>query len=73
MKVILERKRCIGCGSCVNLCPKYFKMGQDGRTILKDSQEGSKKGNYQLEVEDPGCIKEAAEVCPVQIIHLVEQ
>ncbi|KKT26765.1 MAG: hypothetical protein UW11_C0006G0031 [Parcubacteria group bacterium GW2011_GWA2_43_9b] len=29
MKIIIERQKCIGCGSCVAVCDKYFEMADD--------------------------------------------
>lgn len=71
MKVIQEREKCIGCGSCAALCPKYWEMAEDGKSSLKNSVTNA-EGNYELEVEAAECNKEAADACPVQIIHIVE-
>ena len=52
MKIILERQKCIGCGSCVAVCSKYWEMGDDGKGHLKDSKTDSKTGNEELEIKD---------------------
>ena len=68
-KIILERNICIGCGACQAVCPKYWEMGEDGKTTLIGSQkkEGEK---YELEVKDAECNQQAADACPVQCIHI---
>jgi ferredoxin len=70
MKIIIERPRCIGCGSCVAVCPKFFDLASDddGLVNLKD---GTQNGdNFELEVIDVDCAKEAADICPVQVIKI---
>ena len=72
MKIIHELKKCIGCGSCVTLCPKYWKMGEEGRAHLLDADFDAEKEIETLEIEEEkiGCNREAADVCPVQCIHI---
>ena len=70
-KIIHEREKCIGCGSCAALCPKFFEMVDDGKAKLLNSEKNA-EGNDELEVEETGCIREAADACPVQIIHIVK-
>jgi len=70
-KIIQEREKCIGCGSCAVLCPKYFEMAEDGKAKLIGSRK-NEKGDYELEVEEIECNQEAADACPVQIIHIVK-
>ncbi|MBU2564156.1 ferredoxin [Patescibacteria group bacterium] len=65
-KIIQQKDKCIGCGTCVAVCPDFWEMGQDGKATLKGSKENV------LEVQDPGCNKEAASSCPVQIITVEE-
>lgn len=72
MKIILERKKCIGCGSCAAVCPKYWEMAEDGLVKLKGSKTNSKTGDDELEVESIGCNKDAAEACPIQIIKIIK-
>lgn len=57
-KIILEREKCIGCGSCEAVCPKNWKLQEDG------------KANYLglEEVKEVGCNQDAADNCPVQCI-----
>jgi ferredoxin len=67
-KVTHKRKDCIGCAACAAVCPKYFMMADDGKSSLK----GAKKAGEDevLEVDDPECAKNAADVCPVNIIFV---
>ncbi|MFH1820708.1 MAG: ferredoxin [Candidatus Nealsonbacteria bacterium] len=67
-KVILERPKCIGCGSCESVCPKYWKLGDDGKVNLIGSK--SQGENFELEVEEAGCNTQAVEICPVQCIKV---
>jgi len=71
-KIILEREKCIGCGSCVALCPKYFQIADDGKSFLKNANKNSKTGNEELEIERTECSQEAADSCPVQVIHIIK-
>lgn len=68
MKIIHERKKCIGCGACAVVCPKYWEMAEDGLAKLKKSKTNSKTGNDELEIKNIDCNKDAAESCPIQII-----
>ncbi len=56
---VIETEDCVGCGSCVEICPEVF--------ILNESLE-------KAQVINPsGCpeekINEAIETCPVNCIH----
>jgi len=68
-KVIHQRDKCIGCGTCVAVCPDFWHMGDDGKSVLKDAKDAG-NGKFELEVADVDCNKEAASSCPVQIISL---
>ena len=68
MKITQERSKCIGCGSCVAVCPKYFDMADDGLADVKGGQIVGE--NMELEVATAGCATEAAEICPVQVIKV---
>lgn len=68
-KITQEREKCIGCGTCVAVCPDFWVMGEDGKATLKDSKDVG-NGIFELEVNDTGCNKDAESACPVQIIHV---
>ncbi len=69
MKIIQDRKKCIGCGSCAAVCPKYWEMAEDGKATLKNSVINSKEV-YEVEVDKKECHQEAVESCPVDIIKI---
>lgn len=56
-----DREGCIGAGSCIGACPDNWKMAEDNRADLlkKDIEEDELAAN-----------KEAAEACPVGVIHI---
>lgn len=62
MKIIINKEKCIGCGTCVVLCDEVFELGPDNKSRLKKGREG--------EIEDVGCAKEAVQSCPVQCIKI---
>lgn len=66
-KIKIEREKCIGCGSCVAVCPKYFEIIEDGKSHIKNSE---KKAVEELEVPKVECAEQAAEICPAQCIHV---
>lgn len=70
-KIIQQRDKCIGCGTCAAVCPKFWEMGKDGKATLKGGKDVG-EGKFELEVEDAGCNKEAASSCPLNIITIEE-
>ncbi len=71
IKIYQEHEGCIGCGSCVAVCPKFWKMGDDDKAEIIGGKK-DEKGDYELDVEEVGCNKDAEEVCPVQVIKIIE-
>ncbi|MBU1177001.1 MAG: ferredoxin [Patescibacteria group bacterium] len=61
MKVKIDKEKCIGCGSCEAVCPDFFKMDDENKAYFKENKEG-----------DRDCIKEAADICPLQAIEVEE-
>lgn len=62
-KFIIKQKHedCIGCGSCVSECDNW-EMADDGKAYPK-----------KKELDEIGCNKEAAEICPTQCIEIIEE
>lgn len=71
MKITLNRPVCIGCGSCVAVCPLFFEIIGDGKAHIKNSQKDEQEIE-SIEVVEAGCAKEAADICPVQAIVVQE-
>ncbi len=70
VKIIFEKEKCIGCGACTVICPKFWEMGEDNIATLK---EGVLSGsNFEREVESADCSADAAQGCPVQCIIINE-
>lgn len=61
MKAKIDRDGCIGCGLCAETCPEVFRMADDGLAEV-----------YVDEVPDGAEEKaaEAADGCPVSVIHV---
>ena len=54
----VDKEECIGCESCVQICPEVFEMDPDGKAEVK---EGTGAG-------EP-CVQEAMDACPAECIH----
>ncbi len=69
VKIIHHREKCIGCGACAAICPKFFEINEkDGFATLKNAKKVGE--NYELQVEEVDCLEEAASSCPISIIEI---
>jgi len=67
-KIILEKEKCIGCGTCAAICDAIFELASDSKANIKGSTMAG--GNEELEIADVGCANEAVNSCPVQCIKI---
>ena len=72
MKVIHDVKKCIGCGSYAAVCPQSWEI-IDGKAHLLGSKKNPTTSNEELEIQEIGCIQDAADICPVQCIKIVKK
>jgi len=68
IKVVHEKATCIGCGACASMCAKFWSLGSEGKAVLKGG-----KAELVIKDADLACNKQAAEVCPVNCIHIFEK
>lgn len=62
-KVRIDENECIGCGSCVEICPDVFTFNDDtDKAEVIDENLG-----------EEGCVDDAATSCPVECIHVNEE
>jgi ferredoxin len=70
-KLEQDHENCIGCGACVAVAPDYWKMADDGKaSIIKCKVREDKWEEKEIEQKDLQHNKEAAESCPVNVIHI---
>lgn len=62
MKVKIDKEKCIGCGSCVAVCPNCFDLGDDTKAVLKNEGEVCD--------DNCDCLKEAVDICPIDAIEV---
>ena len=60
-KPIVDKEKCIGCGTCIALAGKSFKFDENGKSEVIDPAG-----------DDAEMIKMAAESCPVKAITFEE-
>lgn len=57
MAIKVNADQCIGCGMCVSVCPKVFKINSLGKSEVISS-------------DDKECAISAAKACPVMAISV---
>ncbi len=72
IKVTIDREDCISCGACWAACADIFEEDPDdnySRIVAKYQVAGDRAtGDIPAELEK--CAKDAADGCPVTIIHV---
>ncbi len=59
-QVDLDKEECIGCQSCVEICPDVFGFDEDEEKAYVIDPDGG----------DIDCVEEAAASCPVECITI---
>jgi len=54
---VVDQEKCIGCGTCVALCPEVFDLNKEGKSYVKNPE-----GKCNL--------KEVVEACPAGAISI---
>jgi len=74
-RVEIDEKTCQGFGACVELCPKFFQLSDvDGKSSFEGAKKDMKENKVvaeTLELDKLECVREAAEACPFNAIHIV--
>ena len=75
--ITVDKETCIGCGSCVALCPDVFQLDQNSKAEVISSASAKASADAEALADKPAdkqdnieCAKNAAESCPVQAIRV---
>ena len=75
-KVELDKNACRGFGACVELCPRFFQLSDvDGKSSIEGAKKvmkGNEVVSEELELDELECVREAAEACPFNAIHILD-
>lgn len=71
IKIIFNKSKCIGCGTCAAICPDFFEI-KDGFANLKNSKKN--KDQFELFIQASGdsllFLEQALKSCPVKAISI---
>ena len=72
-KITHDRANCIGCAACAAVAPDHWEMKDDGKSSIVGGKE-REDGWEELDIDQESLAenKEAAESCPVNVIHIKE-
>ena len=70
MNVTIDRSTCVSCGSCWETCPGFFEEDPDDSfsRVVGQYRTGGNPAQGTPPAEMEACAREAADLCPVQII-----
>ncbi len=52
IKIIYDKKGCIGAGECEVLSKEFWKVDSSGKAVLKGAALNEKTGKYELVLDD---------------------
>ncbi len=74
-KIEFDREGCIGAAVCDAVCPKHWKMADDGKVNLIEGKKQGSSEIYEKEIDEADfeAMKQAADGCPVKVIHITNK
>lgn len=74
LQVIIDRDECISCATCWATCPDFFEENpDDGLTqVVKAYRVGGDPSVGEVPEALENCVRDAADGCPIEIIHIEE-
>ena len=72
MKVRIDREECTSCEVCWTVCPEVFEQNPTDSLsqIVEKLRVGGQPGLGEAGEDLRGCAQDAADSCPVSIIHV---
>lgn len=72
LQVTIDRDGCISCGACWATCPEFFEENpEDGFSqIVGAYRVGGNPAVGEAPAELAKCVQDAANGCPVEVIHI---
>ncbi|HEX9021365.1 MAG TPA: ferredoxin [Nitrospirota bacterium] len=72
LKVNIDREGCISCESCWTVCPEFFEQNptDSWSQVVAAYRTGGDPANGEAPEDLADKVKEAADSCPVQVIHV---
>jgi len=72
LKVTIDREECISCGACWADCPEFFEENLDDgfSQVVEEYRTGGNPAEGEAPAELEDCVRDAADGCPVEIIHV---
>ncbi len=68
------KEQCISCGACAAITPDFWEMDENGLAQLKGSVKKGEQWELDIDTEEARAMnQDAADVCPVNIIHVKER
>jgi len=69
-----DRPNCIGCAACAAVAPDFWVMHEDGKSdIVGSKKRADEWEELDIEEKDFAQNKEAADSCPVNVIHIIKK
>jgi ferredoxin len=71
-RVTIDRDECISCATCWATCPEFFEENPDDgfSQVVAQYRVGGDPGEGEAPGELEDCVTDAADGCPVEIIHI---
>jgi len=67
--VVYDSDKCLGCGMCCSICPKFWEIGSDSKACLK----GAVANRLEIAGEDLKCSLEALNGCVANAISITDE
>lgn len=69
-----DRPNCIGCAACAAVAPDFWVMSEDGKSdIVGCKKRDDEWEELDIEEKNYQVNKEAADSCPVNVIHIINK
>jgi ferredoxin len=74
LRVTIDRAECISCATCWATCPEFFEESPDDYSsqVVEHYRVDGNPGAARVPEDLADCVQDAADGCPVQIIHVAD-
>lgn len=73
--ITIDRNNCVSCGTCWESCPGFFEQSPDDTfsRIVEQYRQDGQIGRGKPPAGSEECARDAADLCPAQVITAEEE